>query len=248
MRRLFVPEGCLQGEVVRLRGGEARYLRQVLRLTTGEQFSAVLPDGTERIAAIGRVDEAGVEATLGEELPARADPRVDVRLRPALVKARKLDLVVQKCTELGASEVAPVLCDRSVARPDREGLAHKLERWERIALEAARQCGRREPPRVRAPVAFEAALREVRDLGGTGLVLAPGAGGHAGPGCGFLSPDAGEPISVLVGPEGGFTAAEVSAALEAGLRAVGLGRRVLRAETAAIAICALLMGELGELA
>ena len=247
MRRVFVPADSLQGDLVRLSGPEAHYVQHVLRLRSGDRFGAVLPGGVERVATVQRLGEATVEATLGEELAPDADPRADLRLRPALVKARKLDLVVQKCTELGVSEIAPVLCDRSVARPDREGAAHKLERWERIALEAARQCGRRSPPRIVAPVAFEAALGEVRDLGGTGLILAPEATEGIGPGRAILGAADAEPISLLVGPEGGFSEDEVRAATESGLRPVSLGRRVLRAETAAIAICALLTYELGEL-
>lgn len=247
MRRLFVPEGCVGRDLVRLCGPEAHYLRDVLRLAPGGVFLAVLPDGTERAATVVRLDEGHVEAALGEALEPRADPQADLRLRPALVKGRKLDLVIQKCTELGVAEIAPVLCDRSVSRPDPDGSAHKLERWRKIALEAARQCGRTSPPRIAPPRPFGAAVAEVGALGGAGLILAPEQAGGIGAQCPILTASDREPVSVLVGPEGGFTAEEVTSAREAGLRPVGLGARILRAETAAIAISALLVYELGEL-
>jgi len=248
VRRVFVPVESLHGEAVLFSGGEAHYLRHVLRLTPGDRFSAVLSDGAERIATVSAIGEDRVAAELGPLLAENADPRLDVRLRPALVKGRKLDLVVQKCTELGVAQIGPILCDRSVARPDPEGAAHKLERWTRIAVEAARQCGRRSPPRLAPPVAYADALAEVRSLGGTGLILAPEVTVGVGPGRPILPTPVVEPISVLVGPEGGFTAEEIDEGVRAGLRPVGLGRRVLRAETAAIGVCALLMYELGELA
>jgi len=246
MRRVFVPEGGIEGDCVRLMGREAHYVRDVLRLGVGAHFSAVLPGGIERVATVQRLAGQTVEAALGEPRDAQADPRVDVRVRPALVKARRLDLVVQKCTELGATEVGPVLCERGVARPDRDRVPHKVERWEKIAQEAARQCGRTWAPRVAEPVSFPLAVREVADLGGTGLVLAPAGSGLVQGALPAL--DDPEPISVFVGPEGGFTPDEVEVARAAGLRIISLGGRILRAETAAIAACALLMLELGEFA
>jgi 16S rRNA (uracil1498-N3)-methyltransferase len=238
----------VEGERVSLRGAEDHYVRHVLRLGPGDRFSAVLPTRVERVAIVESVTEGGVEAELGEERGSTADPLVDVRLRPALVKGRKLDPVIRQCTELGVAEIGPVLCERSVSRPDGDSAAHRAERWEKIALEAARQCGRRTPPQVAAPLAFPAAVAGIAALGGTGLILAPGGSEGPDPERPLLGPQTPEPISALIGPEGGFTNAEVELAEEAGLRVVGLGRRILRADTAAIVVCALLMHELGELA
>jgi 16S rRNA (uracil1498-N3)-methyltransferase len=247
VRRVFIPPGSLDADRVRLDGSEAHYLRSVLRLGPGGRFSAVVPTGAERLATIQRADDEGVEAILGEERGSCADPLVDVRIRPALTKARKLDAVVRMCTELGASEIGPLLCERNVARPDEGGAAHKMERWRKIALEAARQCGRTAPPRIAAPMAFSRALDELSTLGGTALLPAPTATCGISPEAPLLVLEDREPISVLVGPEGGFTADEVEAARAAGCRVVGLGRRVLRAETAAVAVCAWVMCELREL-
>lgn len=245
MRRVFVPEGCVEGDRVRLQGGEDHYVRHVLRLGPGDRFSAVLPTRAEHVAVVESAGEGGVEARLGEERDLTAEPLIDVRLRPAVVRGRKLDSVIRQCTELGVSEIGPVTCERSVARPDPDSAAHKVERWEKIALEAARQCGRRTPPGITAPTAFPAAVAEIAALGGTGLIFAPGGAEGVGT---LLAPGAAEPISALIGPEGGFTKAEVELAEEAGLRVAALGRRILRADTAAVVVCALLMYELGELA
>ncbi len=247
MRRVFVPSGCVSGERVLLEGAEAHYVRRVLRMLPGDHFSAVLPGGTERIATIADVSGGQVRASLGEEVSRGADPAVDVRLLPALVKAAKLELTIQKCTELGVSAITPVICRRSVARPAPGQADKKLERWERIAVEAARQCGRTAPPAVRAPVDLPAAIREVVDAGGARLVMSPGTQGPRMLGALLSTEEAQAPVSILVGPEGGLAPEELQEVRSAGFREISLGQRTLRAETAAIVACALVMYELGEL-
>lgn len=247
MRRLFVPKECIMGDRARLRGSQAHYLLHVLRLKTGGQFAAILPTGTQCVATIETVTEGELEVSLSSEQTVDANPRCDVRIRPALIKARKMDLVIQKCTELGASEIGPVVSERTITRPDSKQMAHKVERWQRIGMEAARQSGRSKPPRITEPVPFPQAAAEIRELGGTGIVLAPYCLEGVGPTHPLLLPSDQEPVSILIGPEGGFTPEEIVQAENAGLRVATLGPRILRAETAAITVCALLMYELGEL-
>lgn len=247
MRRVFVPSGCVSGERVVLEGSEAHYVRRVLRMLPGERFSAVLPGGAERIATIVDVSGGQLHASLGEEVGRNADPAADVRLYPALVKAAKLELTIQKCTELGVSAVTPVVCRRSVARPAPGQADRKLERWRRIAVEAARQCGRTAPPTVDTPVDLSAAIREAADAGGMCLVMSSQAAEPAALGAFVATQDAAGPVSILVGPEGGLAPEEVQEARAAGFREVSLGQRTLRAETAAIVACALVLYELGEL-
>ncbi len=247
MRRLFISAPSAEGERVRLTGQDAHYLLRVLRLGPGDRFSVIPSPGAERVATIIAVEAGEVVALLGDEVAQPADPRVEVRLFPGLPKAAKLEFIIQKCTELGVSAIQPVLCRRSVPRPAPADVSHKLARWERIALEAARQCGRSAPARLGPPAPLSEVLLGTVESGGTGLIFDL-AETPSGPRSAALADaDYREPINVLVGPEGGFAPEEVAEAVAAGFRPVGLGRRVLRAETAAIAVCAILLHSLGEL-
>ena len=122
-----------------------------------------------------------------------------------------------------------------------------MGRWRRIAAEAARQCGRTVPPTVHGPVAFSQAVSEAAQSGGLCLVMSPDAGGEIGSGAALAAREPERPVVVLVGPEGGFAPEELEEAEAAGFQAVSLGTRTLRAETAAIVACALVMYEAGEL-
>ncbi len=247
MRRVFVPNGSVKGDRVDLPGTEAHYVRRVLRLGPGDRFSAVLPGGVERVATILGIGGGEVEASLGEEVSRQADPAVDVRLFAGLLKAAKFELVVQKCTELGVSAITPVVCRRSISRAGAGDQEKKVGRWRRIAAEAARQCGRTVPPTVHGPVAFSQAVSEAAQSGGLCLVMSPDAGGEIGSGAALAAREPERPVVVLVGPEGGFAPEELEEAEAAGFQAVSLGTRTLRAETAAIVACALVMYEAGEL-
>jgi 16S rRNA (uracil1498-N3)-methyltransferase len=172
---------------------------------------------------------------------------VEVRLFPGLPKVAKLELIIQKCTEIGVASVQPVQCRRSVPQPRAEEVGRKLGRWERVAKEAARQSGRTSAPAILPPRPFPQAVADFAQTGGTGLVFSPHEAAGPASSARLLPPDSPEPIGVFVGPEGGFTEEEVAAGVALGFHAVSLGRRTLRAETAAIVACAILMYELGEL-
>jgi 16S rRNA (uracil1498-N3)-methyltransferase len=247
VRRVFVPDGEETGGRVVLTGDEAHYLLRVLRLRPGDRFRAVTRAGAEHVATIASVTADAVEALLGEKVPARADPSAHVRLYVGLPKWTKLEMLLQKCTELGVSVVQPVVCRRSIPRPEQRDIGHKLIRWQRIAEGAARQSERTAAPHVQAPVDLAVALADAEALGGTRLVLTPWADSADEPGCRLIAAGARGPVSLLTGPEGGLAPEEVDEAIAAGFRPVSLGPRVLRAETAAIVACALVMRELGEL-
>jgi 16S rRNA (uracil1498-N3)-methyltransferase len=233
------------GDDAVLGDAEAHYLRSVLRMAPGDRFSAVLPGGPERIATVTHVDEERVRATLGQTVTNDADPHVDVRLYMALTKSGKPELVVQKCTELGISSIHPMLCRRSVSRPKADRAERKSERWQKISEEAARQCGRTSGAWIAPAIPFVDALREIATAGGTGLILTPDGGEAESRALGeaTLSP----PVSLLIGPEGGFDDGEVECAVASGIARARVGRRVLRAETAAIAVSAIVMRALGEM-
>jgi 16S rRNA (uracil1498-N3)-methyltransferase len=218
-------------------GPEARrYLADVLRLAAGDRVEVFDGRGGRYDAVI----EAGFEAVrLGPREEAARAP-VELTLVVALAKGEKMDLVVQKATELGAARILPFAADRSVVRLERDKGEERAARWRRIAEEAARQCGRADVPEVRAPADLAAALAGLAPA--TRLVVF-----H--PGGAPLAQVAAAPcIAAVVGPEGGLTDAEVGACEAAGAHRASLGPRVLRAETAAIVALALLQARHGDLA
>lgn len=217
---------------------EARhYLRDVLRLGPGAEVEVF--DGRGG-AFFARVDGAFEALILGDRR-ATAAARAEIWLLAALAKGEKMDLVVQKATELGAAGLAPFAAERSVVRLEPGKAEERARRWRRIAEEASRQCGRADVPLVRAPAPLEAALGALPP-GALALAFQPG-----GTPVLALEPSASGAYAAIVGPEGGLTEAERAVCAAAGARQAALGPRVLRAETAAIVAVALLQARFGDL-
>jgi 16S rRNA (uracil1498-N3)-methyltransferase len=239
VRRVHLPAERIAAGRAALTDEARHYLRDVLRLLPGDAVEVFDGAGAAYDATVGDRFEALV---LGARREAAA-VAARVSLLFALSKGEKMDLVVQKATELGASAVAPFAAERSVVRLDAEKGAERADRWRRIAAEAARQCGRHDVPEVRPPAPLAAAL----------AALPPGAVKYVfHPGGAPLAVDSPEPEAAayvaVVGPEGGLTEAEVQACERAGARRAALGPRVLRAETAAIVAVTLLQARFGDLA
>jgi 16S rRNA (uracil1498-N3)-methyltransferase len=231
-RRLFVPPARLAAERLTITAADHRHLARVLRVQAGDTVTLFDGAGNEVEARITHVGRAETELLLGAASPrstaAAGEP--SLVLLTAVPRGQRMDLLVEKTCELGVSRIVPVLTERSVARPD----ASRRGRWEKLAREAARQCGRADVPDIEAPIALATALA-APDLPRRRLIAWEGAGGNP-----LRSrPGGGQPTTLLIGPEGGFTAAEVEAARHAGFETVTLGPRILRVETAAMVAVAL---------
>jgi 16S rRNA (uracil1498-N3)-methyltransferase len=237
--RLFL-ERELSGDTLPLDEREAHYLGHVLRLQRGDELVAFNGRGTERHASVRALHRRGAELDLGEARSALPESPLDLTLVQAIVKADAMDLVVQKSTELGVRAIRPVFTEFSVVRLDDERAERRVEHWRKIAQSACEQCGRHAPPLVAAPVdlraSFETLPAAVRRLA---LDLdAPAALARIEP-----WPTA---LAIAVGPEGGFGDEDWRRLDAAGVERVGLGPRVLRAETAALAACGLAQALWGD--
>lgn len=236
-RRLFLPPERIGPGRGRLTAEARHYLADVLRLGEGDRVEVF--DGRGG-SYEGRL-EAGLETiALGPRAAARAG-FPEIALLFALAKGEKVDLVVQKATELGAVRIFPFEAERSVVRLGREKGEERARRWGRIAAEAARQCGRSDVPEVPAPAPLAEVLGR---LPPATRVLAFHPGGGALP---RIEPGTAASLAAVVGPEGGLAPAEIEVCERAGASAAGLGPRVLRAETAAIVAVALLQARYGDL-
>jgi len=229
---LRVPFDRVEAGIVPLSAEAARYVTRVHRLREGDPFVVFDPDrAIEADAVISEIRGRAVRARVETPRPS-ARPRRRITLVQATGKGDKLDAIVRDATELGASRVAPVLTERSVARPP----ATRAERWRRIAIEAARQCGRGDAPSIDPPAPLLDVLETLR--GCPGLCLDPRATTHLGE---SLRPLANtEAVVIVVGPEGGLTEDELDAAVRSGLTRVTLGPLILRTET----VCAAVLGAL----
>lgn len=245
MHRLFVPpEQLASGPRVKLTPEQARHLGTVLRLKPGEElevfdgkgarFRAWLEDSPELDAAVLR---------LAEPLPEGPLRAVDCVLVQALAKGEKMELVVQKATELGATRIVPLSSERAVVKLDQERGGTRAERWRRVAQEAARQCGRADVPQIDEPSSWDAVFKLLRDEPARrGLLLLPEEKlrlGEAARGA--------RKVLIAIGPEGGFSPEEQARALGSGFIAVGLGPLILRTETAGLAALAVVLHVHGEL-
>lgn len=231
MIRYFVTAEKLAGARATLDATAHRHLIKVLRLEEGARLQVFDGGGTEIEARIERVGKAWVEVSLGARRRVPA-PACAITLLQAPPRGERMDLIVQKATELGVARIIPVRSERVQVRPS----AHQRTRWQTIAQEAARQSGRAEVPEIGDFAALETALAKTAALADARFVLWEGEQGPSLPAALAKGPPA---VILLVGPEGGFAEAEVSSAGRAGYVAASLGPRILRAETAAIVAVAL---------
>jgi 16S rRNA (uracil1498-N3)-methyltransferase len=235
--RLFLPSEIDPQRNVLIAGEEAHYLLAVLRMKAGEELSLFDPSGRHFRARISRAGREGITAELLEELPPARDPARPVVLVQGILKSDKMDLVVRKSTELGVSRIVPVVAERSQVRSTRKG-----ERWRKVAREAARQSFRTSVPGVDEPQGLAEFFGGAGSL--EGFIFWEGGGSSLREARLKHSPN---PLVIAIGPEGGFTEAEVSLAGRKGLEVKSLGERILRAETAAVAALAVVQFLLGEL-
>ena len=229
-RRFFVSD--LDTARVDLGGDEAHHLIHVLRLRPGDTVALFDGRGTARSARVAGIHAEVVELALGDPLPANESP-LELTLAVAVPKGEKMSLLIQKLTELGVATVQPLVTDHGEVKE--RAIRKRLERWQRVALEAAKQSGRSRLPRIEPPRPFD-------DVVVTGtFLLTPGAPP-------LRSSVAVETAIIAVGPEGGWSKRELELARARSAIELGLGPRTLRAETAAMAAAALVQWLGGDLA
>jgi 16S rRNA (uracil1498-N3)-methyltransferase len=242
--RLFVPLPQPAPAEVELTADRRHYLLHVLRLEEGDALEVFDGQGRAFEARVAQVGPEAVRVTLGAAR--QAPPRRAVSVLQGLPKGDKLEWVLQKGTELGATAFHPVATLRSVVKLEPKRAEERTARWTKIVEEAARQCRRDDVPRMATPAPL---LDAARALSPGTVVLVLDEEESAVPlGEAFRAAGPGTPVALVVGPEGGLAREEVDALKKVGARPVTLGARILRTETAALAALAVMMhldGELG---
>ena len=220
---------------------EARHLRDVLRLKAGDEVYVFDGRGREFRCSLVKATRDTAELRVEAEVePAKPESQLQLNLCVALLKGEKFDLVVQKATELGVSKVTPLITRYAdIHLRDEADAAKRVARWQRIALEAAKQSGRAFVPEISAPVTFDSVIAE-----GLGVMFSEREGDSLKT---LVNQPAPKAVTALVGSEGGWSDEEIESARARNFHVITLGGRVLRAETAAITVMALLQHIFGDL-
>lgn len=236
MPRLFVP----QSQLPFITGSDAHYLKDVMRLKAGDELELFDGSGLVYLSRVKKIEKDRILTEIISEKKSESEPSTKITLAQALPKGHKMDFIIEKCVELGVSAIIPVLTERTI------GKAAKLERWQKLAKEAAEQSGRAIVPAIDPLMTFDEVLK-LKSHYNLSLIpwelekeytLKKHFTDHPVTG----SPD----ILLLIGPEGGFSQKEVAAAKKAGFTSISLGKRILRTETAGMATIAAINYEEGD--
>jgi 16S rRNA (uracil1498-N3)-methyltransferase len=240
LTRVHVDCDLIPGIIIELPAATASHLARVLRARSGDPLILFSGDGREFQGAVETVRGARVTASVGHGAAVDRESPLAVTLLQCVPRGDRMDFIVQKATELGVTRIVPVLSGRSVVRLDAAQAESKAVHWRAVALNACEQCGRNRLPAIDAPVPL------INYLGGSPaasprLVLEPDT---AAPGTSLVLDTA---VEIAIGPEGGFGAEELEAFRIAGFMRLGLGPRILRTETAAIAALTWLQTRFGDM-
>ena len=248
MRRFFTEPQNISGGIAEI-FEDSRHIEKVLRMSCGDRIIVFEGSGMEYTAELTAIEKNVCKAKILEMGKSLSEPETKITLFQGLPKSGKMETIIQKAVELGVYEIVPVMMERCVTRiANQEAGAEKAKRWNKVSVEAAKQCGRGLIPKVLAPVSFDMAVEMLVKLQ---MPLMPyEVLGHEGQkGLKELlhsNPQTGE-FGILVGPEGGFADSEAEYAIQKGIKAIGLGRRILRTETVASALIPMIMFDRNEI-
>lgn len=245
MPRFFVNEENIFSDYIMITGEDVKHIRNVLRLKAGEEIVLCNGKGIDYIAVIDRFGSNEIKASIRDVKQSCSEPTLEVVLFQGIPKANKMDFIIQKSVELGVKSIFPVITERTVVKfkSDRD-IEKKVKRWQRISLEAAKQCNRGIIPSIELPITFENALELSKD---TELKIIPYEKQTRYSIKRCISNSNVKKAAVYIGPEGGFEDAEIEKARLFNIEPVTLGPRILRTETAAVAVLSILMYEVGDI-
>lgn len=245
MHRFFIDKNSIDDENIIITGDDVKHIGKVLRLKIGDIISASDAEGFQYICSISSIDRERVVCHIMEKRMNESEPPVRVDLYQGLPKGPKMDLIVQKCVEIGINSITPVETERTVVDAEnRRGLQNRVVRWQRISEEAAKQSGRGRIPVIKNIKTFSEVLM---GLQGYDIMLIPyEKESKTGLKQLLRGNNNARNLSVFIGPEGGFSEDEISMAREKGIVPVTLGPRILRTETAGFTCLSIIMYELGD--
>lgn len=245
MYRFFIEDGINSGSEIRISGSDYNHIKNVLRMKKGEEV--LISDGKDReyLCSISEITDEEVILSIEDIMGTSRELPTKITLFQGLPKGDKMEQIIQKTVELGVTEIVPVAMKRCVVKLDAKKAGKKVERWNGIALSAAKQSKRGIIPEVKDVVSYQEAVKMASSMDAI-LVPYENAEGIEGARKLVASMKGRESIAVFIGPEGGFEDSEIELALENGANTLTLGKRILRTETAGMTMLSILMFELEE--
>jgi 16S rRNA (uracil1498-N3)-methyltransferase len=244
MPRFYVPQPRIERGMLRIEGNEVKHIRRVLRLKAGDEITVFNGSGKEYEGTIVEEGPSSVLIMIQNILPSQRESHLEITLAQSLLKGEKMEYLIQKATELGAKEIIPFFSSRSVPLLEKSRGLKRYHRWERIVIEASKQCGRGLVPDIR-PLQDYSEMLQAAHRDSLRLILWEGEGARLKEV--LEGSKEKRRIFFIVGPEGGLTPDEVEQAKRTGFFPVTLGERILRSETASLCLLSILQYERGDI-
>lgn len=244
MHRFFVDTSCIDNDTITITGDDVQHISRVLRLKCDDLLEICDTCGTDYLCKIASVTKDTVISDIIKKIPTCTESNLNITLYQGIPKGDKLEYIIQKSVELGVNRIAPVAMKRTVVKLKNASL--KTERQQKIALEAAKQSKRGIIPKISCPVSFEDMLKEIKNSADALNILAYENEMQNNIKDILTNNREIKNINIIIGPEGGFDDDEINAAKEADINIITLGPRILRCETAPIAVISAVMYEIGD--
>ena len=222
----------------------AHHAQKVMRLKNNDQLILFNGDGSDYTGHVIIISKRQVQVSIKSKKSIESESNIRVILLQALTSSEKMDLIIQKTTELGISEIQPIVCERSVVKIKNEKIEKKLLHWRQVSIAACEQCGRAEIPTIYKPVNIIKYLEKISESDKTTkIILSP----EATKSLNNSTPNIKQDIKVLIGPEGDFTKQELDFSIQKGFSPIKIGPRILRTETASMCILSILQYKYGDI-
>lgn len=245
MHRFFVDSENIHEEEIVINGEDVKHIKGALRLEVGDKIEVSNKKGIDYKCRIGEINQGNIVCKILETYKSKGESDIDIVLYQGLPKSTKMELIIQKSTELGVKGIIPLATERCVVKiNDKKKEKKKIERWSRIAEEAAKQSKRGIIPEISNVMNFKEAIEILKD---EDMIIVPYESEEDIGIKAVLKERKSKKINIIIGPEGGFEASEIEALKEINARIVTLGPRILRTETAGFTTSALVLYELGDL-
>jgi 16S rRNA (uracil1498-N3)-methyltransferase len=244
MTRFYVPQPKIEEGMLKIEGSEVRHIRRVLRLKTGDEITVFDGSGKDYEGTLVELGSTSVVIKVQKIFSPPRESSLKVTLAQSLLKGEKMDYLIQKVTELGITEIVPFFSSRSIPLLEKSGRLKRYHRWEKIAIEASKQCGRGMVPQI-VPLKDYSEMLQIGSSDSLPLILWEKRGARLKE----VLEESKERKKVffIVGPEGGLSEEEVDQARKMGFLPVTLGTRILRSETASLCFLSILQYELGDM-
>lgn len=246
MHRFFVDRKKINDNIAIIDGDDFKHLNKVLRLKIGEEISISDGRGLDYIGIISDIVEGEAIIDLKEEFRSKGESNIDINLYQGVPKADKMEMIIQKSVEIGVKEIIPVQFERSVSKIEKGKKAQKkIERWQKISESAAKQSFRGIIPKIDRVLSFKELLAEIEEK--EELIIVFYENEKEDNFKELIKNYRGRKISIIIGPEGGFSQREIEELKKINVKSVSLGNRILRTETVSLVASSIIMYELGDL-